>query len=69
MLLFFLLALNLNELVWSQEGACGTGPDVCDENTKIRSYDGSCNNKLNPKWGSALALYEKLLPPKYGDGK
>lgn len=36
--------------------------------SKYRTYDGSCNNPINPLWGMANTRYGRLLSPKYGDG-
>ncbi|XP_063241793.1 peroxidase-like [Bacillus rossius redtenbacheri] len=36
--------------------------------TKYRSPDGSCNNLVHDRWGSAGTALQRVLPPKYGDG-
>ena len=41
----------------------------CNPNFKYRSIDGTCNNLENPKLGSALTAYTRLLFPNYIDGK
>lgn len=51
----------------SQQG-CGTPPAFCPK-SQYRSYDGSCNNLRNPVLGTPNTPYNRLLPPKYGDGK
>lgn len=51
----------------SQQG-CGQAPAFCPKN-RYRSYDGTCNNLRNPILGTPNTPYNRLLPPKYGDGK
>ena len=34
----------------------------------FRSFDGTCNNLLNPLWGAANTAYRRLLPAQYEDG-
>jgi len=36
---------------------------------KYRSTDGSCNNIQHELWGRASTALQRILPPKYGDGK
>jgi len=36
---------------------------------KYRSTDGSCNNINHELWGRASTALQRILPPKYGDGK
>lgn len=51
-----------------QEIMCGDAfPRTC-ENSRYRTYDGSCNNLRNPTWGMANTRYGRLLPAIYGDG-
>lgn len=52
-----------------KSSACGTGPTTCDPKSKIRSFDGSCNNLEHPRWGSKFGLYSTLMDPIYADGK
>ncbi|XP_043269113.1 peroxidase-like isoform X2 [Venturia canescens] len=40
----------------------------CDGISTYRSIDGSCNNPDNPRWGSALTAYARVLFPRYSDG-
>lgn len=47
---------------------CGSAPAQCIK-SRYRSYDGSCNNLVNPSWGTTQSRYNRLLPQKYGDGK
>uniref|UniRef100_A0A0X3Q4L9 Ig-like domain-containing protein n=1 Tax=Schistocephalus solidus TaxID=70667 RepID=A0A0X3Q4L9_SCHSO len=35
---------------------------------RYRSIDGSCNNLKNPRWGTALTPFYRLLPPVYENG-
>uniref|UniRef100_A0A182TA83 Peroxidase n=1 Tax=Anopheles maculatus TaxID=74869 RepID=A0A182TA83_9DIPT len=34
-----------------------------------RTFDGSCNNFVNPSWGAANTPFVRIVNPKYGDGK
>ncbi|KAK6617631.1 hypothetical protein RUM44_005219 [Polyplax serrata] len=34
---------------------------------KYRTFDGSCNNLINPGWGTANMPYGRLVRPKYAD--
>ncbi|KAM0726439.1 Peroxidase [Formica fusca] len=40
----------------------------CDEMSKYRSIDGTCNNIENPTWGSAMTAYTRVLFSQYFDG-
>ncbi|XP_015600667.1 peroxidase isoform X3 [Cephus cinctus] len=40
----------------------------CNADAKYRSIDGSCNNLENPRLGSALTAYTRVLFPQYSDG-
>ncbi|EFX87542.1 hypothetical protein DAPPUDRAFT_221514 [Daphnia pulex] len=41
----------------------------CDPNYPYRSFDGSCNNLNNPRYGQANTLYQRLIAPAtYSDG-
>ncbi|XP_011344830.1 peroxidase-like isoform X2 [Ooceraea biroi] len=40
----------------------------CDEMSKYRSIDGTCNNIDNPSWGSAMTAYTRVLFSQYFDG-
>ena len=33
----------------------------------FRTFDGSCNNKRNPKYGQALTPLQRVLPNAYAD--
>ncbi|XP_039302383.1 peroxidase isoform X2 [Solenopsis invicta] len=47
---------------------CGdTFSQVCQD-SRYRSYDGSCNNLQNPTWGLANTRYGRLIRPRYSDG-
>lgn len=37
--------------------------------SKYRTPDGSCNNLNHDRWGKAGTALQRILPPKYGDGK
>lgn len=65
----YLLLFSLLTELRAHFDDCGSGPSVCSREVKIRSYDGSCNNLRNPRWGSAKGLYGRVLPAQYHDGK
>ncbi|XP_035230877.1 uncharacterized protein LOC118202791, partial [Stegodyphus dumicola] len=54
------------------EGRCRLEEDQsslpCDHTTPFRSPSGWCNNVQNPHWGKSLVTFQRLLPPRYGDG-
>ncbi|KMQ90863.1 peroxidase-like isoform x5 protein [Lasius niger] len=48
--------------------SCTTMHNVeCDEISKYRSIDGTCNNLDNPSWGSAMTAYTRVLFSQYFD--
>lgn len=50
--------------------SCAAAHSVdCDETSKYRSIDGTCNNIENPSWGSAMTAYTRVLFSQYFDGK
>ncbi|XP_078053367.1 uncharacterized protein LOC144478888 isoform X2 [Augochlora pura] len=51
---------------WVAQGACKhlTEPD-CPSN-KYRTFDGSCNSRMQQ--GASMTPYRRVLPPKYADG-
>jgi hypothetical protein len=40
----------------------------CNSTTRYRSYDGSCNNLLNPMYGKTETPFKRYLSPDYEDG-
>ncbi|XP_046655262.1 chorion peroxidase-like [Daphnia pulicaria] len=41
----------------------------CDPNYPYRTFDGSCNNLNNPRYGQANTIYQRLIAPaNYADG-
>ncbi|XP_055676431.1 peroxidase [Lutzomyia longipalpis] len=46
---------------------CGVPPTNCVR-SRYRTFNGVCNNLVNPGWGMAAGSYSRLLSPKYGDG-
>ena len=54
----------------SLNAACAAEQQAdCNLNYKYRSIDGTCNNLENPKLGSVMTAYTRLLFPEYMDGK
>lgn len=41
---------------------------MCGSPTRYRNNDGTCNNKKNPKWGTAYIPFRRGLNPDYCDG-
>ena len=41
---------------------------ACDASIKYRAFDDTCNNLINPLYGSVNMPYERFLAPKYDDG-
>ena len=42
-------------------------PPPCDNFARFRTYDGSCNNLENPKFGWTFTPYQRILPNAYHD--
>ncbi|CAG9762637.1 unnamed protein product [Ceutorhynchus assimilis] len=47
---------------------CSPPPSPCNNASKYRSLDGTCNNLEHPKWGASYTIYTRLLPANYADG-
>ncbi|CAG9762423.1 unnamed protein product [Ceutorhynchus assimilis] len=47
---------------------CSPPPSPCNNASKYRSHDGTCNNLEHPKWGASYTIYTRLLPANYADG-
>lgn len=41
---------------------------TCGSPTKYRTYDGTCNNRNNARWGSSYIPFRRALNPDYCDG-
>uniref|UniRef100_A0A1I7X2C1 DUF4789 domain-containing protein n=1 Tax=Heterorhabditis bacteriophora TaxID=37862 RepID=A0A1I7X2C1_HETBA len=52
----------------SLEAICPVQQLQC-KGTKYRLPDGRCTNVLHPEWGASLSIFQRYLPPQYGDGK
>lgn len=46
----------------------GTQP-VCNSTTPYRTFDGSCNNLINPAWGQSRRPQLRLISAQYNRGK
>ncbi|CAL8130640.1 unnamed protein product [Orchesella dallaii] len=44
------------------------GESTCNPNYPYRTIDGSCNNQENVDWGKSQTAFQRILPPRYGDG-
>jgi len=40
----------------------------CLSNAYYRTFDGSCNNLLNPWWGTTNIPFRRLMKANYADG-
>ena len=47
---------------------CPSLPLTCDPESKIRTYDGTCNNLQYPEWGAMSKPYKRFFRPMYEDG-
>ncbi|XP_012227189.1 peroxidase-like [Linepithema humile] len=47
---------------------CGDTFSQACQQSRYRSYDGSCNNLRNPTWGLANTRYGRLVRARYSDG-
>ncbi|XP_046649809.1 peroxidase-like [Daphnia pulicaria] len=41
---------------------------ACPTVNTYRSFDGSCNNLMQPSWGQRDTIFQRLLPAHYGNG-
>ena len=51
-----------------EEETCPSLPLKCDPESKIRTYDGTCNNLQYPEWGAMSKPYKRFFRPMYEDG-
>ncbi|XP_033217653.1 peroxidase [Belonocnema kinseyi] len=47
---------------------CGDSFPIQCQQSRYRTFDGSCNNQYRPTWGMANTRYGRLLPAEYADG-
>ena len=47
---------------------CYESMTPCDHTTPFRSITGWCNNINNPEFGKSMRIFDRILPPVYGDG-
>jgi peroxidase len=51
------------------EKTCLKVPNCPPEQSRYRTFDGSCNHGIGRQtWGAAMTPMERLLPPAYEDG-
>ncbi|KAJ6635870.1 Peroxidase [Pseudolycoriella hygida] len=61
--------LSWNSYCLTQKQQCTTLPtNVCSQDSRFRTANGACNNRLNPKWGMANTPYGRFQPANYDDG-
>ena len=48
---------------------CPSLTPKCDPDSKIRTYDGTCNNLQFPERGAMSKPYKRFFKPMYEDGK
>ena len=48
---------------------CTIQKKIYCKDSPYRSFDGLCNNKKNPTWGSTGACHQRILPAHYVNGK
>ena len=41
----------------------------CNPNAKYRTITGECNNLQHPLYGMTSTANQRIMPPKYDDGK
>ena len=44
-------------------------PPKCNFESKYRNLDGTCNSKVNPRFGEVYTPLQRVLPNAYADGK
>ena len=44
-------------------------PPKCNFASKYRNLDGTCNSKVNPRFGEVYTPLQRVLPNAYADGK
>lgn len=44
-------------------------PPRCNQHSKYRAIDGSCNNLQSTLWGRSETAFQRILPAQYSDGK
>ena len=49
--------------------SCPSLPVRCDPDSKVRTYDGTCNNLQFPEWGAISKPYQRFFRPMYEDGR
>ena len=51
------------------QATCPSLTPKCDPDSKVRTYDGTCNNLQFPEWGAMSKPYKRFFKPMYEDGK
>ncbi|XP_045034963.1 chorion peroxidase isoform X2 [Daphnia magna] len=57
------------ENAFNRQAPLPAAPAACDPTYPYRSFDGTCNNLNNPRYGQANTIFQRLMgPANYADG-
>ncbi|XP_054168948.1 peroxidasin homolog [Oppia nitens] len=57
-----------HRLVRRKRQTCRSQQPINCFRSRFRTFDGSCNNERNPRWGKSFECVARLLDPNYADG-
>ncbi|KZS13030.1 Uncharacterized protein APZ42_021935, partial [Daphnia magna] len=56
------------ENAFNRQAPLPAAPAACDPTYPYRSFDGTCNNLNNPRYGQANTIFQRLMgPANYAD--